>query len=385
MIRLSATVVAMCLLVAACTATTTDPEVDEVQGPGRLVVVDESGDVVVFDPDGENRTALTEDAGEDAIYSQPTWSPDGSSLAWGQLTSDGFALGFQVVEDESAAVIPTAHLPFYLYWSPDSENIGVLHTGSNGLDFEIVDVAEVSASIVDRGSPYYFSWSPDSDQVVTHVGPDRFETITPNGSRERLGTTAAGYLAPQWTPAGIFHIDADGLVVEAVDGDRRTVIDVGEFTVFVANPQGTKVAMQSAGTGDGVTLSLIEVAAVPSDVVAVVDVATGETEVVANEPAIGFFWSPDGESLLVMTPTGEGMKVQVWNDGSTVDYPEFRPSIFMARDLFPFFPQYAQSMSLWSPDSSAFTYAADDGIYVQELSGAERTRISGGSWVAWSN
>jgi TolB protein len=60
----------------------------------------------------------------------------------------------------------------------------------------------------------------------------------------------------------------------------------------------------------------------------------------------------------------------------------------MLQDTFPFFPQYAQSISFWSPDSSAFAFAGlvdgDDGIWVQHLDEDAPTMVSDGVWVAWS-
>jgi Tol biopolymer transport system component len=59
------------------------------------------------------------------------------------------------------------------------------------------------------------------------------------------------------------------------------------------------------------------------------------------------------------------------------------------RDLVPFFDQYAQSMTLWSPDGTAFAFPAavngEAGIWRQDLSGGDPIRVAGGSWVAWSN
>lgn len=398
--------VSFLLIVAACTtsmesakstnvsATTTVPKptlpatttTQASVGPGRLVVVDQGGDVVVIDPDGSNRRAITDDAGDTAIYSQPIWSPDGSSLAWGQATADGFAVRIQGVEDGEATLVKTTNQPFYMYWSPDSQYIGALHSGADGLDFVMVDVAAASASVVDTGSPFYFSWSPDSERVVTHVGPDRFENVDTDGAKESLGSTAAGYLAPQWTPAGIFHVVDGDLVVEENSGERRQIAEIGEFTFFVANHQGTRVALQSTGANPGISVGLSDAVAVPTDVVVVVDVATGETEAITESPAFGFFWSPDGESLLMMIPSGEAVELTVWDgSGEATGYGEFRPSIAVIREMVPFFPQYAQSIRYWSPDSKAFTYAGDDGVWVQRIGEEAPTKISDGSWVAWSS
>ena len=354
-------------------------------GSGRLVVLDGSGDVVVMDPDGSNRVAITDNAGDIAIYSQPIWSPDGAFLAWGQATADGFAVGIQGVEEILPTTVDTSNLPFYMYWSPNSQHIGVLRNGAVGLDFVMVDVPDASTSVVAGGSPFYFSWSPGSEHVVTHVGADRFETVGPDGAREQLGPTAPGYLVPQWTSAGIFHVVDDGLVVEVVGGERRQLVELGEFTWFVVNRQGTHVALQSTGGDPGISVGLTEVAAIPGDVVVVLEVATGESEVLTQRPALGFFWSPDGESLRRMTPTDEGIQKSVWGlRGDTTDYGVFRPSISLIREIVPFFPQYAQSVSFWAPDSMAFAYSADDGIWVQGIGGGAPNKVSDGSWVAWS-
>ena len=60
----------------------------------------------------------------------------------------------------------------------------------------------------------------------------------------------------------------------------------------------------------------------------------------------------------------------------------------MLQDTFPFFPQYAQSLSFWAPDSSAFAFAGQvegqGGIWVQDLAEDSPTMVSDGTWVAWS-
>jgi Tol biopolymer transport system component len=54
----------------------------------------------------------------------------------------------------------------------------------------------------------------------------------------------------------------------------------------------------------------------------------------------------------------------------------------------PFFDQYAQSMTLWSPDGEAFAYPAMTGgipgIWIQDIDGTDPIRLTDGSWVSWS-
>lgn len=365
------------------TGTTTAAE------PGRLVTLDSEGDVVVLDPDGSNSRKITDAAGQDVIHTQPIWSPDGSTIAWGQADENGFSVGVGSPSSEVTTSITMPNLPFYMYWSPDSRSLGVLHNGTTGVEFQVVDVAEETSSSLDEDSPFYFSWSPESDRVVTHAGPTRTETITPDGDRVELEPTAGSYLAPQWTPNGVFHVAGDRLLLEDEEGERRPIVGTAGFTMFIANPQGTHVAYQSTDDSSGITASTEELPTPITNSVVVADVETGETEIVDTELALGFFWSPDSRSLLVLTTSESTVVPLIWTvDGNQTDYPGYEPSPRMLQDTFPFFPQYAQSVSFWAPGSEAFAYAGqmDDerGVWVQALDGATPTRVSDGRWVAWS-
>lgn len=374
------------------TTTTTlpqaEPEEQEKTGPGRLVILDETGNVVVIDPDGSNRTEITTDAGADALYIQPIWSPDAAYLSWGEVRPEGFRVGIGGLDSTESRSIELANPPFYMYWSPDSTRLALLRNGETGIDFELVDPDENSVSVLDSGQPFYFSWSPAGDRVVTHVGSDRIEVIDLDGSRTDLGTTDAGYLAPQWTPAGIFHVAEANLVLEDEKGERKTLVEVSGLTTFVANPQGTHVALQLTGAGDAQSVNLQQV---PVNVTVVVDVATLRVDTVTRQPPIGFFWSPDGAALLVLAvnPERDRLIPMVWRvDGSRQDFDPFIPPASRLRDLFPFFPQYAQSMSFWAADSSAFAFAGlvdgQSGVWVQDLAEPSPHHISAGTWVAWS-
>lgn len=405
--RSATSLVALLLVIVACTdaasgdttttsrastaAPTTTPATNPgVTDPGQLAVIDGNGDIAVMEPDGSNVETLTDRGENPVIYMQPIWSPDGSRLAWGQATGTGFGVGIGDLAGGDVMTLTTPNLPFYTYWSPDGRHLGALHNGETGVQFQIVDVDGRTTSLLDEDAPFYFSWSPDGDRVVTHAGTGRVETITPSDERTRLAPTTGNYLAPQWTDSGIFHVAGEHLVLEDADQSREPLLLVGGLVTFVANPQGTLVAVQSVGDDlDGMTAATDEVPQATSNVVMVVDVASGETSQVGDDPALGFFWSPDGESLLVLTPSEREVVPSVWSaEGDLREYSPYVPHPTMLQDTFPFFPQYAQSVRFWSPDSTAFAYAGavgdETGIWVQSLIQPEATLVSDGSWVAWS-
>lgn len=359
--------------------------------PGRIVVLDDEGNVVVLDPDGSNRVPVTDDAGAAAVYTQPIWSPDATGLAFGRVTPEGFSVAIHDLSVSETRTIPTRNLPFYMYFSPQGDRLGVLHNGTSGVDFNLVDVTAGTIETIDNGAPFYFSWSPQDDLLVAHVGEDGVETIDSAGNRTALEPTGPQYLAPQWTDRGVFHVVDDSVVIESPNGDRAPAADVNGIAMFVANSQGTRVAVQTTGRfGEGVEVALADPPTIPSGQVVVVDLDSGTTETVSQDLALGFFWSPDGDKLLTLT-TGESSIVPRvrFADGSTSDYPGYLPPNSMLQDTFPFFPQYAQSVRFWAPDSSAFAYAGsiDDraGIWVQTVNGGTPERVADGRWVAWSS
>jgi hypothetical protein len=134
-----------------------------------------------------------------------------------------------------------------------------------------------------------------------------------------------------------------------------------------------------------------EIPVLPSNAVAVVDVATGAVVEVTQSPSIGFFWSPDGEALLVLEPTSSAAEVdvQVWADGETRSLFAIAPQRGFVRDVLQFFDQYSQSLQLWSPDSSAVVLVGEvddeEGVWVHDLDGNVPVKVFDGGWAAWSN
>jgi len=78
---------------------------------------------------------------------------------------------------------------------------------------------------------------------------------------------------------------------------------------------------------------------------------------------------------------------RVWEDGAVSEYASFTPDPQWFARFVPFFDQYAQSMTLWSPEGDAFAFpgaiGGETGVWVQYLDQEVPVRVSSGSWVAW--
>lgn len=383
---------------AASSSTSSAPLVTDVSElPGRLVVLDESGNIVTVDPDGSNPASVTDDAGPAAAYRQPTFSTMGDRLAWAELSPAEFGIGISDGEGGDRTLVVMGSPPFFTYWSPDGTGIGVLHNSPQGtsIELEVVDVEAGSARVLATGSPFYFSWSPDSSRLAVHVELEVFATLDLEGNTENLGATARGYQAPQWTPDGILHLAEEGLELHEVGGQGRLVATAPGPVAFVANRQGTRLAIQSFVADDqppGIDAALAPTPELPANRVVVLDLADGGMSEVVSAPSIGMFWSPDGEKLLVLQPGEEGIGeliTVVWREGETTELSRIAPNPAFVQEVLQFFDQYGQSLQLWSPDSSAFALVGaidgEPGIWVHTIAGGEPVEVHDGTWVSWSN
>jgi TolB protein len=413
-------VVLLLVLAAACTSepeerdlpnvdidATTDPETpsgsaspdptvaSDLAGlTGRLAVLNAEGNLVTLDPDGSGEVVLAEiEAGRSQVR-QPTWSPDGSRVAWVQV---------EVTDDETLQAVlatstddggrPTeattgAVVPFYLSWDPTSSRIAYLGGREADVEVGIVEGERGRATPLDTGQPYYLSWAPEGDEMLVHVGEDRLERLELDGTLTTVADRPGTFLAPVWTGDGRSFVYASAtargqhLVVHDVDARNGSqLVPFDGLVRFVVSPDGRRIAFQI----------LEEQRAQP---LTVIDVRSGETTEVVEGLTGGFFWSPDGERLLYLTPDPDEEQFWyrwgVWDGTSSFTTPRFLLSLLVVEEYLPFFEQYAQSMSLWSPDGSAFAYpgqneAGELGIWVQS---AEPDRapvlVADGTFVAWS-
>ena len=361
---------------------------------GRLAVLNAEGNLITVNPDGSGEVVLDEIVAGQSQVRQPTWSPDGSRVAWVHVeVTDEETLETVLAtstDDGGRATEATTGVlvPFYLAWDPTSSRIAYL--GGRDMDIEvgIVEGQRGTVTPLDTGQPYYLSWGPDGDEMLVHVGEDRLERLGLDGTLTTVADRPGTFFAPVWTGDGRNFVYASA----TARGQHLVVHDVGArngsqlvpfdgLVRFVVSPDGRRIAFQI----------LEESGAHP---LTVIDVRSGETTEIAEGLISGFFWSPNGERLLYLVPDPDEERAWyrwgVWDGASSFITPRFLLSLLVVEEYLPFFEQYAQSMSLWSPDGSAFAYpgqneAGELGIWVQSAEpGRAPVLVADGTFVAWS-
>ena len=192
---------------------------------GLIAFVGLDGNIYVTDQSGRNPDPITEDAaipeggGDFVFYQYPTWSLDGSQLAFVSARGNGQSqtsaeMFVHNVDDETTTEIFSSEteFPFYLYWSPDHENLTFLTTSASGASLILQSAAANGngLTVLDTGSPFYWSWAPDGKTMIVHTGaeaaatPERLSFLNVDADiiEDSLDSTPASFQAPAWSPDG---------------------------------------------------------------------------------------------------------------------------------------------------------------------------------------
>jgi TolB protein len=199
--------------------------------PGRILFI-KDGDLWVLDGSGPHQLATG------GTFSQPTWAPDGSSLAYvyrGTNFADIFVTDDQGqnqtrLTDSQSTVLDNNDWNLRPAFSPDGQSIAFVSDRNSALPTLWLINADGSGrhALTTPGLQEEdvdsLSWSPDGNQLAftmfNEPGPTQIGVVVlPSGGRQQarmLTTQAGGALDPAWSPDGnwVAFAGHDGLALE---------------------------------------------------------------------------------------------------------------------------------------------------------------------------
>lgn len=364
----------------------------------RLLGIDRRGNLFTIDADGGNPFAITTDATANRVYSQPTWSPDGSDIAFTQVNHMQTSQLIIVRADgNQRRVLDVPFPPFFLFWSPQGSELAYLSNWTDGrqmsIALNVVDLEREPLTIttVSVGQPLYFSWSPAGDRMLIHVNNREVALTDLDGSRIVLANRSSNFATPQWLEDGdhlLYGVDEEGnqqIVLTNLTGEIEHRIAFNGAASFFVNPAGNKLAFvdstQSVGTNAFGPLFVL-------------NLEEGSYRQLSRTPVVFFAWSPDSKALLYMTVEpfrGQTwLRPYIWREEGTISLNRFRPSNLFFDQYLRFGDQYVQSHRYWSPDSQSIVVSGvgedeRSGIWVQRADGNEEPiLVASGLYAIWS-
>jgi TolB protein len=379
---------------------------------GRLAV-GLGPELAVARPDGTRFDVI--DGSETVLAAQPTWSRDGSQLAWSSVSAERQVVLIQPFDDEGVrsgppTVSDAAGTPiFYLQWNEADQRLAYIRNSAGGGSVE-VGLVEPGRPVVPvgDGAPFYVSWSPAPDRLLAHVNESSIERYEPGQTTADeadepqfvpVVDVVGGFSAPAWLDdRRALIVDDDRLLaLDVAQGSIEPIIDLAGPVRFVLSPDRTRVAYQNLGGSGGPQVVTNRRQPVQADGpgLVVLDLETMEQVAVSDRLAGAWEWSPDGETLAWLEVQLVGQRpAGRWNFWSGDEPPPTQLSEWFlftrkyGQSYLPFFAQYAQSVTGWSPDSTAFAFAgaigSERGVWIQLIDEVVAPRnVTVGDYVTW--
>ena len=343
----------------------------------------------------------------------PVWSPDGERVAFSGYSDDEtlgvYVTGYEnpgpglIYSNEPGTGEIARATPHYCSWSPDGSRLAFVAQTSRGLSLFVWDGdSRDSPRVAQDGGPMYFTWSPDSSQIYTHSFLDHYLIdISEEATPQQFPGRGTQYMAPSWGREGdgiAFFLDGEHgkqrlVVINLRDSSARMLSEFYGLAAVAWRPGYAQLGMvketiRNTGFYSGLWL---------------VDYETREEVQLSDDPALAFYWSPDGSKAAYVTQSdgAEGslrLGVVDVDSGELTYLPDFVPSQEQLIH-FMFFDQYAQSHPVWSPDGSTIMVCGQLGyqlirselppsesnsVILLDATGSETPRnIADGSIACW--
>lgn len=399
----------------------------------RIAYMDNDLNIQVVDARGDHRVALTTDAAadNDLAYLFPTWSPNSQRVAYIRISGtrnsfEGALYSAPAAGGDAATVFKSSTaVPFYLYWSPDSQQLSFLAQGTTEMALMLGQAdGKQDARKIESGSPLYWAWSPDNRTMLTHVGGSQHDSraarmglLQPQGENksQTLSQGPAAFQAPQFAPdgsailyAGAEQSDQDALYAADAQGDNPQLITNFKGRIaFSWSPDGKKIAwLTTPADAELPNLGPISVS----------DRDGKNVQTLGTDDALAFYWSPDSQQIAYLSlvppgsqgcnencsrvpglasPLDQGRNLRMRWRIADVASKNIRTLVAFAPtanfiSVLPYFDQYARSVTFWSPDSQRFVYTQREAQgkgsvwVIDRAENSEPHKVADGTLAVWS-
>lgn len=308
------------------------------------------------------------------FYLWPTISPDGQRIAYMRATIEKqnvASSGIYVANLDGTGELPiwqsTTDSPVYYAWSPDSKALGMLVT--DGVTVSLLLVRSIRATseppaAVDNGRELYFAWAPDSRSLLVHTSSDsgassltQVDVTSQNLAATKLNLIPSAFRSPEWSPSGQYQVvsgspwgtSPEVYLREASTDTLRSLGTFGPNAAFEWSPAGDRLAV---GAADPSPMSRTY------SNLAIIDPATNQQTTLSTTATFAFFWSPDGKRIafLEAAPPDSIHWVVADVDGKNRHVLESFLADNAYTELSFYFDQFAQAVSIWSPDSQYLVF-----------------------------
>ncbi|MEE9142699.1 MAG: Tol-Pal system beta propeller repeat protein TolB [Gammaproteobacteria bacterium] len=219
--------------------------------------------LVVADSDGENPIDIVTSP---TPLLSPTWSPDGSQIAYVALEDDGSVIYLQTLTTgERRVMVSEPGINSAPAFSPDGKKLALtLSRGTGNLDIYVMNIALGTRTRITRSASIDTEpvWSPDGRSILFTSdrggGPQIYQVDAKGGNATRLTFEGSYNARPRVSPDGtrlaVVHQDRGGYRIAVVDLKNRStqVLTDGqldESPSFAPNGQMIIYATKSGGRG----------------------------------------------------------------------------------------------------------------------------------------
>lgn len=279
-------------------------------------------------------------------------------------------------------------VPHFALWHPDAGSVALIANVGGRLATFLVDVENGIGPSVSNGGQVYLNWSADGSHLVVHTAErlvlHRFAADRSSTGRQQIGNGSVSYKTPKFSPTADRYA-----YIETEDGARSLMIGGVEGLA----PQRIRAANSSNAfewSPDGTRLAFVEGSRIGFyENLRIIDLSgEGIKDIVIGTNLLAFWWSPDGEKILLAIPSERQDDVALSVADTVTGDVKFLGRLAISPEMsfvIEFFDQYSADLNIWSPDSSSFVFAGSlfegywsaEGISTQVQFGAGDTDV----WV----